>query len=120
MSWPVHIRFARELRKSQTPEEKMMWALLRNRNLNNFKFLRQHPIVVSEINGKKAFYIADFFCAEKKLVVEIDGGIHSLQIEYDKARDIVMNELGLMVLRIQNKEVNNDIDSVLDKIKKYL
>ena len=117
---PNQIAFARELRKNQTPAEAKMWAMLRNRRLLGFKFLRQHPIVVEKINERTGFYIADFYCAEKKLVIELDGLIHAYQIEYDKARDIIMNELGLTVLRITNDEVEKNIFGVLNKIKLYL
>jgi len=120
MGWPIQIRFARELRKNQTPEEKIIWQLLRNRKFYELKFLRQHPIIFREINGQKGFYIADFYCAEKKLVVEIDGEIHNYQIDYDKARDIMMNELKLKVIRIRNKEVATDINSVLIKLRSAL
>ena len=114
------IVFARDLRKNQTPAEVKMWEKLRNRKLRGIKFLRQHPILVNQYDGKNSFYIADFYCSEKKLVVEIDGLIHTLQIDYDKARDIIMNELGLSVLRITNDEVENSVYEVLNKIKEYL
>ncbi len=68
-------------------------------------FLRQHPIAVNAQNGKTGFYIADFYCSEKKLVVGVDGLIHTFQVNYDKARDEIMNELGLEVLRITNDKV---------------
>ncbi len=114
------IAFARDLRKNQTPAEVKMWEKLRNRKLRGFKFLRQHPILVNQYDGKNSFYIAYFYCSEKKLVVEIDGLIHSLQIDCDKARDIIMNELGLRVLRITNDEVEKSVYEVLNKIKEYL
>ena len=97
-----------------------MWKQLRNRKLHGYKFLRQHPILVSRDNGKTSFYIADFYCSEKKLVVEIDGSVHALQIEYDKARDIIMNEMELTVLRITNDEVEKNVFEVLKRIKMYL
>jgi len=114
------IAFARDLRKNQTPAEIKMWEKLRNRKLRGIKFLRQHPILVNQYDGKNIFYIADFYYSEKKLVVEIDGLIHSLQIDYDKARDIIMNELGLSVLRITIDEVEKSVYEVLNKIKEYL
>ena len=76
--WPIQIKYARNLRKNLTPEEKILWQYLRNRKLNGFKFLRQHPIMLREVSSGKQFYIADFYCAEKKLIVEVDGLIHSL------------------------------------------
>jgi len=114
------IAFARDLRKNQTPVEVKMWEKLRNRKLRGIKFLRQHPILVNQYDGKNIFYIADFYCSEKKLVVEIDGLIHSLQIDHDKARDIIMNELRLSVLRITNDEAEKSVYEVLNKIKEYL
>ena len=114
------ISFARELRKKQTPTEKIMWSQLRNRRFLGFKFLRQHPIVTDAMNNKTAFYIADFYCAEKKLVVEIDGLIHAFQVEYDKVRDDVLKDLNMIILRITNDEVENNISAVLNKIKKCL
>ena len=117
---PTHISFARELRKKQTPAELKVWGELRNRYLLGFKFLRQHPMVVNSYNGKTGFYIADFYCSEKKLVVEIDGLIHTFQIDYDKARDEIMSELGLIVLRITNDEIEKNVYEVLNKIKMKL
>lgn len=68
---------ARELRKKPTPAEKKLWQEVRKRQLNNCKFLRQYPIIYSEKQrGKFNFFIADFYCAEKNLVIELDGRIH--------------------------------------------
>ena len=87
------IEYAKALRKQMTPAEEIMWKELRNRNFSKFKFRRQHPI---------ERFIADFYCPEKKLVIEIDGGIHSnsIQKEYDIGRsaeiekyDIRLSEL---------------------------
>ncbi len=117
---PIQISYARELRKKQTPAEVILWKLLRNRRLLGFKFLRQHPIVVEKYNDRTGFYIADFYCSEKKLVIEVDGLIHAFQIDYDKARDVIMKEFGLTVFRITNDEVEKDVFDVLNKIKLYL
>ncbi len=112
------IEIARQLRKEQTPSEKKLWQVLRNRKFLGLKFLRQHPIIF-EIDGKTRFFIADFYCAEKKLVLEVDGGIHRHQIERDRERDSIIEKLGLKVLRIRNDEVR-DIDLVLQKIKNFI
>lgn len=112
--------FARFLRKNLTPEEAIMWNLLRNRRIMGYKFLRQHPIKVWEIDGRYHYYYADFYCAEKKLVVEIDGLIHAQQEDYDRARDFVMLELRLIVLRVTNEEVNKELINVLKKITNQL
>ncbi len=110
---------ARELRKNQTPSEKKLWEELRLRRLYGFKFLRQKPIIHRKYQNKTYFYIADFYCAQKKLVIELDGKIHEKQKDYDIQRDIVMKKLGLRVLRIRNEELN-DMDSVLLKILSFL
>lgn len=108
----IFIDRRRELRKEQTPTEEKLWSYLRNKGLK-VKFKRQHSI---------GGYIADFYCAEKKLVIEIDGSIHSKQEakEYDEARDKYLKELGFTTLRFWNREVGNDILGVLNKIKNYL
>ena len=119
-NFPIQITFAKDLRKNQTPAEIKVWGRLRNRRLLGFKFLRQHPIVVEKYNGRTGFYIADFYCSEKKFVIELDGLIHTFQIDYDKARDVIMNELGLTVIRITNEEVEKNVFDALNKIKLYL
>ena len=83
----------RELRNNPTPAEKLLWKELRRRNVGGEKFLRQFPIFVAYELGRKAFYIADFYCAVHKLVIEVDGPIHLLKKEYDDNRDIVMQDL---------------------------
>jgi very-short-patch-repair endonuclease len=117
---PVPVVFARELRKNQTPEEKIIWDKLRDRRLLGYKFLRQHPITTSSAGDKFSFFIADFYCAEKKLVVEIAGLIHTSQKDYDIARDIVMNEMELTVIRLKNEEINKDVYQALAKLKQFL
>lgn len=100
---------ARKLRKKQTPAESILWELLRDRKFLNLKFRRQHQF---------GAYIADFYCDEKKLVIEVDGGVHSdeKQAKKDKTRDAYMKSLGLTVLRFPNSEVLNNPESVLQKI----
>jgi leucyl-tRNA synthetase len=67
----------------------------------------------------KNFYFADFYCAEKHLVIEIDGNIHESQAQYDQSRDRDLAELGLTVLRIKNDEVEKNIELVTKKIKEF-
>jgi very-short-patch-repair endonuclease len=112
-------QLCRELRQRATPSEKLLWTYLRNRQLNETKFYRQKPIIFEDTSGKKYFYIADFYSASKRLVIELDGPIHIMKKDYDDNRDIVMVNLGLKVLRIKNKEMNN-IERVLEKIRRYL
>ncbi|MAL16143.1 MAG: hypothetical protein CL670_11815 [Balneola sp.] len=118
LTWKSITEIARELRTNPTPSEKLLWKYLRNRQLGGYKFLRQKPIVHEQHNKRRYFYIADFYCAELKLVVELDGKIHDFQKSYDYQRDYVLNGLGLNVLRIENEELM-DLDRVLRKILDY-
>jgi len=110
---PSTFDHAQELRQRQTKAEKILWSHLRNRQLRGKKFRRQHPI---------AHYIADFYCHECKLVIELDGNFHRKKKvkEYDQARTALLNALGISVLRFWNKEVINDVLTVLSKIENYL
>jgi len=81
---------------------------LRNRQLGGFKFRRQQPI---------GAFIADFYCASSRLIVEIDGGIHNSQRESDSLRVQQLTERGYQVIRFTNEEVEREIEIVLGKIK---
>ena len=111
------IRASRELRRNQTDAEKKLWGYLRNRKLDGKKFLRQHPFVI-KIDSNTEFYVVDFYCAEKKLIIELDGGIHEFQKEYDTDREFILKELGNTILRFKNEELEN-IQGVLDSIREY-
>jgi very-short-patch-repair endonuclease len=105
---------ARDLRKNQTEAENILWKRLRNREFLGKKFLRQHPIVF-RIEKKERFFIADFYCREKRLVVEIDGKIHLKQKEYDQYREIIIQALGLHVIRVGNDMIRNDLEKFLQE-----
>jgi very-short-patch-repair endonuclease len=109
----------RELRKKQTETEKIIWELVRNRHIKGQKFLRQHPFVF-EYENRKRLFVADFYCAEKHLVVEIDGKIHENQKEHDRLRDYLMQEMDLTVMRFTNNEVQHDLEGVLRKLESVL
>jgi len=109
----------RELRKNPTPSEKKLWNILRKRQLKGFRFLRQKPIIYKQINGKAFFFIADFYCAERKLIIELDGEIHRKQKAYDQKRDRILERLGYTVLRINNSELA-DMEMVRKRIITYL
>jgi len=109
------ISIARGLRKNQTKAEEILWKRLRNRRFLNLKFLRQHPICF-KIENSKRYFIADFFCQEKKLIVEIDGGIHFRQQSYDQFRDLIIHKLGFQVIRVPNKAIEEDVDRFLTHI----
>ncbi|TEU11527.1 MAG: endonuclease domain-containing protein [Anaerolineales bacterium] len=85
---------ARELCKEMTPAEKLLWSHLRNKRLKGLKFRRQHPL---------GPFIADFYCAARRLVVEIDGDIHDLQPERDAARTEQFKQYGYRVIRFRNR-----------------
>ncbi len=100
----------RELRNNLTIQEIILWKHLKSRGLG-YKFQRQHSI---------GPYITDFYCAEKKLIIEIDGSQHDNAKEYDKERTDFLEELGNTVLRFWNSEINTNLDGVLQKIKQAL
>jgi very-short-patch-repair endonuclease len=99
---------AKDLRKDMTPAEKLLWEHLFNRQLGGFKFRRQHPL------GR---FIADFYCAEARLVVEIDGGIHKVQSEQDEQRTQLLKDEGYRVIRFSNSDVENNLSEVLGAIQ---
>ena len=109
----------RELRKHQTKAEDKLWDEIRNRKILGLKFYRQHPLF-HNLMGKETFYIADFYCHEKRLVVEIDGAIHKYQKKKDNERTEIINLLGIEVVRISNEDVENNIAVVLRKLEKIL
>ena len=106
-------QYARLNRKVQTEAEKILWHCLRNRKLKGFKFRRQHPI---------AHFIADFFCLESNLVIEIDGSYHNERgrREYDEGRTFELDELNVKVIRFTNEEVIGNTEFVLREILKEL
>ncbi len=107
---PEMLKIAGDLRKQMTPAEKILWEQLRNRKLSGFRFRRQHPI--SE-------FIVDFFCYEMMLVIEIDGAVHDTpyQKERDTERSTILKDLGIKEIRFRNKDVMQNLENVLAKIK---
>ena len=99
---------ARELRQEMTPAERALWERLRNRRLGGLKFRRQHPL------GR---FIADFYCASHRLIIELDGPVHKAQRDYDAARAEHLRERGYRILRFSNEQVLNDIEKVLKVIE---
>jgi len=99
----------RELRRNQTEAEKLVWRHIRNRQLHGLKFFRQYSLGV---------YILDFYCPERKVAIEIDGGHHALDgnREYDAARSQFLQSHGIHVLRFWNSEVVTNIYGVLEKL----
>jgi very-short-patch-repair endonuclease len=101
----------KELRRNQTEAESIIWWYVRGKRIGP-KFKRQHSI---------SGYIVDFYCAEKKLILEIDGEIHNTTQakESDLVRDKFFKDMGYQVLRFTNNEVEYNIHKVIDEIKSY-
>ncbi|MGN0235254.1 MAG: endonuclease domain-containing protein [Paludibacteraceae bacterium] len=103
---------AREMRHNPTEAESALWGMLRNRQLG-YKFHRQYVVET---------YIVDFVCLEKLLVIELDGKYHTVpeQIEWDKARENRLRQLGFRILRITNEELFVTTEAAIEKIKEEL
>ncbi len=112
-------QLARELRKNRTLAEKILWKKLRNRMFLDLKFLRQHPIYY-KFDSKVKFFIADFYCHEINLVIEIDGKIHDKQKDYDQTRTEIISIKNIKVIRFKNEEVLSNINLVLQKLKNQI
>jgi uroporphyrinogen-III synthase len=104
------IHLARHLRQEQTPAEKALWNLLRNRKFENLKFRRQHPL---------KDYIVDFYCFELRLIIELDGGRHNEKEQKynDEQRDFHLSFLGYSILRYNNEVVFKNPQHILEEIK---
>ena len=119
LDFKVIKKHVRELRKTMTGSEKLLWSQLRNRQLSGYKFLRQHPIVYKVDFKGMRYFVADFYCHERKLIIELDGPVHDSNVEYDRFRDNELNDMGIRVLRIKNQELKK-MDKVLELIKRTL
>jgi type I site-specific restriction-modification system R (restriction) subunit len=107
------VKEARELRQHQTKAEEMFWQLVRNRKFQNLKFRRQHQI---------GHYIVDFYCDEKRLIVEFDGEVHDNpeQQKHDGTRDKFLQSSGFKIVRFRNKELYETPEIVFSKIAEML
>jgi very-short-patch-repair endonuclease len=103
------LKRVRELRRNATDAEKLLWELLRNRQLAGAKFRRQHPI---------GSYIIDFYCHDKKLAIELDGGVHTepQQANDDAQRTENLSSEGIRVMRFWNEDVLENPEDVLKTI----
>ncbi len=102
--------YRRELRKNLTSAEAFLWKQLQQRKLEGRKFRRQHSI---------ENFIADFYCPEERMIIELDGQVHFNPIaqEKDENRTKILEELGFRVIRFENKMVFENLQSVLQEIK---
>jgi very-short-patch-repair endonuclease len=106
VSFEMHER-TKKLRREMTPAEAILWKELRTNKLNGLHFRSQQII-----HG----YIADFYCHQHELIVELDGGIHETQKEYDAERETYLIALGFRIIRLKNEEVCKNLKNVLQKI----
>lgn len=98
---------ARRLRKEMSDAERTLWARIRRRQIDGCQFRRQFPL------GR---YIVDFICFERQLVIEVDGGQHTEQKQYDERRTQWLEAEGFRVLRFWNDEVLRSTDDVVEAI----
>jgi len=103
---------ARELRNNMTRAEIILWSRIKSRQINGFKFRRQYPVLD---------YIADFYCHDLKLIIEVDGEIHNLhsQRNADIKRDKMLKNNGYYVLHFNNHEIETDLQRSVSIIKQF-
>ncbi len=106
---PTLVQFSRQLRANQTDCELLLWQRLRSRQIANLKFRRQFPCPP---------YVLDFYCAELKLVIELDGGQHfeTSGLIHDQRRTLYLYQQGIEVVRFSNLEVLQQMDAVLEQL----
>lgn len=105
------VQRAKELRQNMTPAERRLWQQLRANRLDDWHFRRQQII-----DG----FIVDFYCHQAGLVIEVDGPIHQNQQQADAERETILKARGLAVLRFTNRQVMNDMRTVLQEIRQVL
>ena len=102
---------ARRMRRDSTSAEDKLWQQLRRHQVGGLKFRRQHSL------GR---FVVDFYCAETGLIIEVDGPIHDGLTERDSMRQEFIEALGFRVLRFTNDQIENDLDTVIKKIREAL
>ena len=117
---PLHgsVNYLKELRelsknnrKKLTRSEEKIWKEVLMKRKTRYKFLRQKPI---------DRFILDFYCSELNLAIEIDGNSHDKKKNYDEARDMFLNQIGIRTMRFTNNEVLNNIEDVKRKIINFI
>jgi very-short-patch-repair endonuclease len=96
------------MRSAPTEAERELWKFLRKKQIDGFRFRRQHIIHT---------FIVDFYCPTARLVIEGDGDIHLGQAAYDAERETLLRDLGYIVIRFKNNEIQEDLDHVIERIK---
>jgi very-short-patch-repair endonuclease len=102
----------KQLRNRATDTEKILWSCIKNSNLG-FKFVRQYSV-----EG----YVIDFYCPQKRLAIELDGGVHQLHSQqiYDHYRTKLLNAWGIKLIRFHNEDIKNNLTQCLKAIKQHL
>lgn len=105
--------FAKQMRRSMTEAETILWSKLRGRQRNGWQFRRQHPV---------GHFILDFACVKAHLAIEVDGATHSedAELRHDKQRSAYLQSKGWDMLRVQNADVYDELDGVLTLIDERL
>lgn len=107
---PQQKAIRQRLRRDATPAERRLWLMVRAKRLDGRKFRRQHGV------GR---YVLDFYCAEEKLAIELDGAVHAdpQRAAYDAERQRELEALGIRVLRFENREVLETPDVAVEAIR---
>lgn len=107
------VKRAQALRNNMTQAEVILWSRLRSKNIDGYKFRRQQPIFD---------YVVDFYCDKLKLIIEVDGEIHSLseKSDSDKKRDKLFKINGYQILRLSNFEIETEIDGTIQKLRSFI
>lgn len=121
---PDYIKdLSKKLRQNQTQSEKMLWEKLRWKKINWLIFHRQKTLFAfRENNWLDRFYIADFYCHSKRLIIELDWKIHDSenQKEYDKIREEILKNNNFKIIRFKNEEIIKNIDKIEEVLEKWL
>ncbi len=104
---PAKVIRAKELRKATTPAERRLWLSLKSEKLAGLHFRRQQAI---------SGFVADFYCHQLRLIIEVDGSVHDDTAEYDAERDKALADLDMTIINFRNDEISSDLNRVLHKI----
>jgi very-short-patch-repair endonuclease len=101
---------ARELRRAGNLAEVLLWQQIKNKQFLGLDFDRQKII---------GHYIVDFYCAEKSVVIEIDGGSHDYKIDGDIKREFFLQSLGLIVIHLLDRDIKNNLAAMMDFLRQH-
>jgi very-short-patch-repair endonuclease len=102
------LSYSRDLRQQGVLSEALLWNCLKGRQINNLKFTKQKVI------GK---YIVDFYCAELKTVIEIDGSTHDFKFEYDQERESYIKTFGYRIVKIGDDQIKFNLADIVEWLK---